>query len=350
MKQQLNEQISRIRQIIESIEDYDFEKTSYNSNNTDDTEKDILQNIHFVEKSDENSVIVGMTFITSVPSENSSENDKEVKIDLEIEWVVYMEPFGFPGVNNTNFYIKSIRKMEINPKVNPYLEIRLKSFVKEGKTLRGLLTTFYEVSYYDKYTGKIEDTSPIMTNMNKNLQTIAEIIKHKTIYLKSKINVNDYLKPTPTPTGDQRDPKIKKLEQEASKYDTVGEFRKSNLNMYQQYNVAVRKGLIQNRFDRRKWTVEKLEQEASKYNSPREFSKSDVSGYNFYRMAVRKGLIQDRFLDNRVNNKWTIDKLEQEVSKYDKQSDLYKNNIPAFNAYKRAVKKGLIQDRFKKNK
>lgn len=249
MKQQLNEQISRIRQIIESIEDYDFEKTSYDSNNADDTERDIIQNIHFVEKSGENSVIVGMTFITSVPSENSSENDIEVKIDLEIEWVVYMVPFdSFPGVTNTDFYIKSIRKMEINPKVNPYLEMRLKSFVKEGKTLRDVLTSFYGVSYYDKYSGKIEDTSPIMMNMNKNHQTIAEIIKHKTIYLKSKINVNDYLKPKQAPTGDQRDSKIKRLEQEASKYDTVGEFRRTNQNIYTQYNSAVRKGLIQNRF------------------------------------------------------------------------------------------------------
>lgn len=248
MKQQLNEELSRIRQIIESIEDYDFEKTSYDSNNVDDT-IDIIQNIHFVEKSGENSVIVGMTFITSVPSENSSENDIEVKIDLEIEWVVYMVPFdSFPGVNNTNFYIKSIRKMEINPKVNPYLEIRLKSFVKEGETLRDLLTRFYGVSYYDKYSGKIEDTSPIMMNMNKNHQTIAEIIKHKTIYLKSNINVNDYLKPRQTPTSDQRDPKIKRLEREASKYDTVGEFRRTNQNIYTQYNSAVRKGLIQNKF------------------------------------------------------------------------------------------------------
>jgi chromosome segregation ATPase len=358
----------------------------------------MIQDIHFVEKSGDNSVVVGMTLITFVPTEDGSKIGKEVKINVEIEWGVSMTPYkNFPGVNNTNFYIKSVRKMEFIPVIHPTLENLFKRYFNEGTILKDLLMSLYS-PYVTFIVSKDGNSSNVIKSMNKNVDIIKDIIKNNTINLKSNINVNDYLKPTPTPTGDQRDPKIKKLEQEASKYDTVGEFRKSNPKAYELHRIAVKNDLIQNRFAEQKksiWepekleqeaskyktreeffkndrvayqyyvraakkgliqnrfkeeklknTIERLEQEASKYNSPKEFSNSDVSSYNLYRIAVRKGLIQDRFLDNRVNNKWTIDKLEQEVSKYDKQSDLYKNNIPAFNAYKRAVKKGLIQDRF----
>jgi hypothetical protein len=411
MKQQLNEQISRIRQIIESIEDYDFEKTSYHSNNADDTiditnyrdtERDMIQDIHFVEKSGDNSVVVGMTLITFVPTENGSNIGKEVKINTEIEWEVRMTPYkNFPGVNNTNFYIKSVRKMEFIPVIHPTLENLFKRYFNEGTILKDLLMSLYS-PYITFIVSKDGNSSNVIKSMNKNVDIIKDIIKNNTINLKSKINVSDYLKPTPTPTGDQQDSKIKILKQEASKYDTVGEFKKSNPKAYELYGIAVKNDLIQNRFAERKksiWGPEKLEQEASKYktreeffknnryayqlyvlaakkglirnkfkeekiksnierlereaskyNSPIEFLNSNKSDYTLYRVAVRNGLIQDRFLDNRIKNKWTIEKIEQEASKYNTPKEFVSNNSPAYSAYKRAVRNGLIQNKFKKNK
>jgi len=141
------------------------------------------------------------------------------------------------------------------------------------------------------------------------------------------------------------------LEQEAAKYNTSGEFQKANINAYTIYRTAVRKGLIPNKFEEQnKWTKDALEQEASKYNSPAEFQKSNVSAYQRYREAVNKGLIPDRFEDNRINVRWTPEKLEQEAAKYTTQNDFFKTNQAAFVAYKRAAKKGLIQDKFKKDK
>jgi hypothetical protein len=144
------------------------------------------------------------------------------------------------------------------------------------------------------------------------------------------------------------------LEQEADKYNTVGEFRQADINTYTTYMAAVRKDIIQNKFERsgfgNKWTKDALEQEASKYNTPTEFQKTNSSAYQAYLLAVKKGLIPDRFEDNRINTKWTPEKLEQEAAKYNTQNDFFKTDLAAFVAYKRAVKKGLIQDKFKKDK
>ena len=110
--------------------------------------------------------------------------------------------------------------------------------------------------------------------------------------------------------------------------------------------------MIRNKFkeEKIKSNIERLEREASKYNSPIEFLNSNKSDYTLYRVAVNKGLIQDRFLDNRIKNKWTIEKLEQEASKYNSPKEFVSNNSPAYSAYKRAVRNGLIQNKFKKNK
>jgi hypothetical protein len=110
--------------------------------------------------------------------------------------------------------------------------------------------------------------------------------------------------------------------------------------------------LIRNKFkeEKIKSNIERLEREALKYNSPIEFLNSNKSDYTLYRVAVRNGLIQDRFLYNRIKNKWTIEKIEQEASKYNTPKEFVSNNSPAYNAYKRAVRNGLIQNKFKKNK
>jgi hypothetical protein len=141
------------------------------------------------------------------------------------------------------------------------------------------------------------------------------------------------------------------LEQEADKYNTASEFRQADINAYTIYMAAVRKDIIQNKFEpRTKWTIEKVEQEAAKYNTPTEFQKTNSSAYQAYLLAVKKGLIPDRFENNRINTKWTSEKLEQEAAKYNTQNDFFKTDLAAFVAYKRAVKKGLIQDKFKKDK
>jgi hypothetical protein len=138
------------------------------------------------------------------------------------------------------------------------------------------------------------------------------------------------------------------LEQEADKYNTSGEFQKADINAYQSYKNAVKKGLIQNKFEEQfRWTPEKLEQEADKYNTSGEFQKANPSAYIAYRRVVNKGLIKDKFKEQ---FKWTPKKLEQEASKYNKPGEFQKANISAYNIYRTAVRKGLIKDKFKPTK
>lgn len=141
------------------------------------------------------------------------------------------------------------------------------------------------------------------------------------------------------------------LEQEAAKYNTASEFRQADISAYTTYMSTVRKGLIQNKFEsRKKWTKDALEQEAAKYDTPGEFAKINPTAYTIYRRAVRKGLIPDSFEDSRINTRWTTEKIEQEADKYNTQNEFFKTNQAAFIAYKRAVKKGLIKDKFKSTK
>jgi hypothetical protein len=137
-----------------------------------------------------------------------------------------------------------------------------------------------------------------------------------------------------------------KLEQEAAKHNTAFEFQKANLSAYQAYRKAVRKGLIRDKFEEQfRWTPEKLEQEANKHITAFEFQKANLSAYQAYRKAVRKGLIRDKF-----ERKWTPEKLEQEADKYDIPSEFQKANLSAYQSYRIAVRKGLIRDKFKPTK
>ncbi len=140
-----------------------------------------------------------------------------------------------------------------------------------------------------------------------------------------------------------------KLEQEAAKYNTPGEFAQADKNLYNIYRNAVRKGLIQNKFESNiKWTPEKLEQEAAKYNTPNEFIKADPNAYTAYRIAVRKGSIPDKFEKPEFGEKWTKDALEQEAVKYNTANEFAKIDPNAYTSYRKAVNKGLIQNRFEK--
>jgi len=141
------------------------------------------------------------------------------------------------------------------------------------------------------------------------------------------------------------------LEQEAAKYNTPGEFQMGSPSAYGAYRRAVKKGLIQNKFEEQfRWTKDALEQELTKYNTSGEFQKANISAYTAYRRAVNKGLIQDKFKQTGFGIKWTKDALEQEAAKYDRASEFQKANVTAYNIYRKAVTNGLIQDKFKKFK
>jgi hypothetical protein len=96
------------------------------------------------------------------------------------------------------------------------------------------------------------------------------------------------------------------LEQEAAKYNTAGEFSQLNPNAYAAYRTAVRKDIIQNKFGERKydikWTKDALEQEASKHNRPIDFRNSNPNAYSLYRIAVRNGIIQDKFKQSKTTS------------------------------------------------
>jgi hypothetical protein len=141
-----------------------------------------------------------------------------------------------------------------------------------------------------------------------------------------------------------------KLEQEAEKYDTTTEFRQAASGAYQAYRNAVNKGLIQDKFEgskfaQRNWTKDALEQEADKYTTSNEFRQANINAYQAYRIAVNKGLIQNKF---EKQFKWTPEKLEQEADKYTTSGEFQKANASAYTVYRIAVKKGLIPDKFEK--
>jgi hypothetical protein len=139
------------------------------------------------------------------------------------------------------------------------------------------------------------------------------------------------------------------LEQEAAKYNTPGEFLKANPSAYNLYRSAVNKGLISDRFEdnrvNNKWTPKNLEPEAAKYDTLGEFAKSNRSAYNAYIRAVNKGLIQNKF-DKALTTRWNADDLLQRAAKYNTPSEFERADINAYKAYRRAVNKGLIQNKF----
>jgi uncharacterized beta-barrel protein YwiB (DUF1934 family) len=92
-----------------------------------------------------------------------------------------------------------------------------------------------------------------------------------------------------------------------------------------------------------RFTPDALEQEAAKYKTSGEFQKADPPAYQLYRAAVRKGLIQNIFKEQ---FSWTPEKLEQEAAKYTTSGEFQKANRDAYQSYRIAVNKGLIQNRF----
>lgn len=90
--------------------------------------------------------------------------------------------------------------------------------------------------------------------------------------------------------------------QEAKKYSTKEEFKKSNLTAFL---AAYRYGYIdemdwlvkQKQHKKKYWTYENIEKEAIKYDTKTEFFKNNQTAY---KAALKLGIIDDFFLNNYI--------------------------------------------------
>lgn len=93
-----------------------------------------------------------------------------------------------------------------------------------------------------------------------------------------------------------------------------------------------------------KWTLEKLQEEANKYSTRGEFCKANKSAYC---MALKQNII-DVLFQNHINNgfylKWTLEALQIEANKHKTRGDFWKNNP---NAATTALNKNLMNELFK---
>jgi hypothetical protein len=147
-----------------------------------------------------------------------------------------------------------------------------------------------------------------------------------------------------------------RLQEEANKYETRGEFQKKDINGY---SLAIEKGLMDELFknhpnegfseDRERkgyWTKERLQEEADKCKNRDEFSNTKA-----YSIAYNKGLIDELF-KNHPNEgyskskpiNWTLEKLQKEANKYETRND-FKNGY--HNAHRAASRLGLMDELFK---
>jgi hypothetical protein len=143
---------------------------------------------------------------------------------------------------------------------------------------------------------------------------------------------------------------LDKLQEEASKYKTRNEFCKHGNKAYQ---AAQKKGLLDkicahmedripsvgkdsNNF---KWTIEKLQTEASKYKTKGEFAEKSFNAYQsaIYQdlldkicahMPTRKRLPREKH----SQFKWTLEKIQEEALKYDKREEFKRNKGGAWSA------------------
>jgi len=156
---------------------------------------------------------------------------------------------------------------------------------------------------------------------------------------------------------------IEKLQEEANKYKTRKEFSKNSSSAYQ---TAQKNGTLNILFKNHKnngynncrkkdgyWTIKKLQKEANKYQTRGEFYKKNNSAYS---VANGKKLINTLFKNHknkgydisRVHRGyWTMDKLQVCSNKYETRAEFRKNDI---NAYSAAKRKKLLNILFKNHK
>ena len=146
-----------------------------------------------------------------------------------------------------------------------------------------------------------------------------------------------------------------KLQEEADKYKTIGEFHK---NSRKAYDVSYRKNTLNDLFKnhinkgykRNYWTKEKLQEESNKYKTINEFKKNNASAY----ATVLNNKILDELFKNHINNGyninrkqngyWSNENLQLEVDKYKTRYEFRKNN---YSAHSQATRHNLLDELFK---
>jgi len=153
-----------------------------------------------------------------------------------------------------------------------------------------------------------------------------------------------------------------KLQEEANKYETVGEFFKNNKKAY---DISHRKKILndlfknhtnlgrdKNRKPKNYWTIENLQKEVNKYKTRTEFRKNN---YNAYASAIDSKILNDLFknhinkgynINRKINGYWTKEKLQEEANKYKTRLEFRKNN---YTAYSQATTHKIVDELFKNN-
>jgi hypothetical protein len=149
-----------------------------------------------------------------------------------------------------------------------------------------------------------------------------------------------------------------KLQEEANKYKTRGEFQEKNASAYQAavkkqiigklFNDHSNKGYDENKKQDGYWTKEKLQKEVLKYETLNDFFKNNKAAYS----AARRMKIIEELFNNHSNKgltttwttKWSKEKLQEEADKYKTRGEFWKANSSAAN---RALAKGLMDELFK---
>ncbi len=144
-----------------------------------------------------------------------------------------------------------------------------------------------------------------------------------------------------------------KLQKEADKYETRAEFRKKNPTAS---NAARSKKLMDKLFKNHTnqgrtinpdgyWTKERLQEEANKYETRGEFLKKDRKSYMAsYRLNLVDELFKNHPNKGYIGKHLDNERLQDEVNKYKTRAEFRKNNAPAYGTAKR---RKLLDELFK---
>ena len=135
------------------------------------------------------------------------------------------------------------------------------------------------------------------------------------------------------------------MEELASKYDTLSDFRK---NEPAAYDIATHRKWINALFDQKRtmkkkhhWNEENVRKEAEKYSSRKEFAIKNSSAYN----AARKLNLLDEYYQTHVSPKWTEENVRKEAKKYISRNDFQTKKPSGYNV---ARKMGILDELFPK--
>ena len=151
-----------------------------------------------------------------------------------------------------------------------------------------------------------------------------------------------------------------KLQEEANKYETVGEFLRNNKKAY---DISHRKKILndlfknhtnlgrnENRNPKNYWTEENLQLEVNKYKTRGEFGRNSKSAYN---ISLSNKLLDNLFKNHinngyntnrKINGYWSKENLQLEVNKYETRYEFRKNN---YSAHSQATIHNILDELFK---